>query len=119
MNLKKEKRKIDSDSLDMFSYFIIGILIVLSIVSFILLGIWISESNAETEPDANEEEIVSTYCDMVLIADERFSGNGAVYYDKNTKVMYYVLRAGESRNGITPIYNADGSLKLYDDDNNE
>lgn len=113
MNLKKEKRKIDSDSLDMFSYFIIGILIVLSIVSFILLGIWISE------PDANEEEIVSTYCDMVLIADERFSGNGAVYYDKNTKVMYYVLRAGESRNGITPIYNADGSLKLYDDDNNE
>lgn len=32
-----------------------------------------------------------------------------IRYDKNTKVMYY-----ECQNGITPIYNSDGTVKLYD-----
>lgn len=32
-----------------------------------------------------------------------------VYYDLETKVMYII----SSRGGIFPLYNADGSLKLY------
>lgn len=33
-----------------------------------------------------------------------------VYYDTDTKVMYYKSRYGH----ITPLYNADGSLRTYD-----
>ena len=34
--------------------------------------------------------------------------NKVIICDKNTKVMYLV-----TSNGVTPIYNADGTLKLY------
>lgn len=33
-----------------------------------------------------------------------------VYVDKNTGVLYYRFQSG-----ITPIYNADGTLKLYEE----
>ena len=39
--------------------------------------------------------------------------NTKVSYDKNTKVMYFIEEAGYSF-GITPIYNSDGTLKLYE-----
>lgn len=38
-----------------------------------------------------------------------------VLYDKNTKVMYFVKRSGYQF-GITPIYNSDGTVKLYDEE---
>ena len=36
-----------------------------------------------------------------------------VLYDKNTKVMYFV-KWNNNQFGITPIYNSDGTVKLYD-----
>ena len=36
----------------------------------------------------------------------------AILVDKNTKVMYCWITCNSG--GITPIYNADGSLKLYE-----
>ena len=35
-----------------------------------------------------------------------------VYYDLETKVMYIISYHG----GVSPLYNADGSLKLYQED---
>ena len=46
------------------------------------------------------------------VVDENFSG-GTILVDKNTKVLYYWVRS--QRGGITPIYNSDGSLKLYEE----
>jgi hypothetical protein len=37
-------------------------------------------------------------------------------YDKDTKVMYYMIVSGY-KCGLTPIYNADGSVKVYEEDN--
>ena len=34
-----------------------------------------------------------------------------VFYDKDTKVCYIAIA-----DGVTPLYNADGSLKTYDED---
>ena len=34
------------------------------------------------------------------------------YYDRDTKVMYVVYAIG-NKGGITPLYNEDGTLKLY------
>ena len=39
--------------------------------------------------------------------------NTEVLYDKNTKVMYFLKWSGYQF-GITPIYNSDGTVKLYD-----
>jgi hypothetical protein len=46
--------------------------------------------------------------------DERFY----YYYDKDTKVMYVVYAKGY-RGGMTPLYNPDGTLKLYKESENE
>lgn len=36
-----------------------------------------------------------------------------IVYDKNTKVKYFILKTSDHENGITPLYNADGSLQIY------
>ncbi len=46
--------------------------------------------------------------------DDRFY----YYYDRDTKVMYVVYAKG-NRGGIEPLYNADGTLKLYKEDDEE
>ena len=37
-----------------------------------------------------------------------------IFYDKDTKVMYYRAYRG----GVTPMYNVDGTLRLYNEDSN-
>lgn len=39
----------------------------------------------------------------------------ALYYDKSTKVMYMFVKHGYGA-GLTPMYNADGTLKLYEEE---
>lgn len=39
-----------------------------------------------------------------------------IVYAKDSKVKYLVIRSA-NRYGITPLYNADGSLQIYDGDN--
>ena len=45
------------------------------------------------------------------IVDNNFYG--CILVDKNTNVMYYWITC--KNGGITPIYNEDGSLKLYEE----
>ncbi len=52
------------------------------------------------------------YIDLVTIYKDDYY-NTEVLYDKNTKVMYFVKCSGYQF-GITPIYNSDGTVKLYD-----
>lgn len=44
-----------------------------------------------------------------------FSTGYALYYDKSTKVMYMFVKHGYGA-GLTPMYNADGTLKLYEEE---
>lgn len=59
-------------------------------------------------------KIANKYIDLVIIYRDRGKGT-EVLYDKNTKVMYFVVNV---YNGfaITPIYNSDGTVKLYDEE---
>ena len=52
---------------------------------------------------------INTYFNYCRIKCDGF-GDSMVFYDKNTGVMYY---SNFRKGGITPIYNADGTLKLY------
>ena len=54
------------------------------------------------------------YIDLVTIYQSDNAGT-YVCYDRNTKVMYFIKSSGY-KFGITPIYNADGSLKLYEEE---
>lgn len=63
----------------------------------------------DIEPQASDYgnkyiDLVTIYRDDVLSTE--------VLYDRNTKVMYFVKNGGQF--GITPIYNSDGTVKLYD-----
>lgn len=41
-------------------------------------------------------------------------GNLYIVYDKDTKVMYYLWH-GYYESAISPIYNADGSVRIYEE----
>lgn len=45
------------------------------------------------------------------IVDSNFYG--VILVDKNTNIMYYWITCDSG--GITPIYNEDGTLKLYEE----
>lgn len=62
------------------------------------------------EPESSH--FANKYIDLVTIYKDDYY-NTEVLYDKNTKVMYFVKRSGYQF-GITPIYNSDGTVKLYD-----
>ena len=64
----------------------------------------------DIEPEASKLE--NKYIDLVTIYKDDSLGT-EVLYDKNTKVMYFVKYTGYQF-GITPIYNSDGTVKLYD-----
>lgn len=67
-----------------------------------------------TKGDIEPESSIlgNKYIDLVTVyKDDGY--NTEVLYDKNTKVMYFVKWSGYQF-GITPIYNSDGTVKLYD-----
>lgn len=67
-----------------------------------------------TKGDIEPESSIlgNKYIDLVTIYKDD-GHNTEVLYDKNTKVMYFLKRSGYQF-GITPIYNSDGTVKLYD-----
>lgn len=80
------------------------------------IAIWLSicfcmtgcESEGDITPENNK--LGNKYFDLVNIYEARCT---TVAYDKNTNVMYYMVETGNAF-GITPIYNSDGTLKLYE-----
>ena len=70
-----------------------------------------------TKGDIKPESSVlgNKYIDLVTIYRDN-DNDTEVAYDKNTKVMYF-LKLSVHQFGITPIYNSDGTVKLYDEEN--
>lgn len=68
-------------------------------------------TKGDIEPESSY--FANKYIDLVTIYKDDVCNNTEVLYDKNTKVMYFV-RWGDYQFGITPIYNSDGTVKLYD-----
>jgi len=92
--------------------------ILVVICMFGLIACGYTDSNDSSGNDSNlyniDKVIESPNSNLVdfELVDNNFSA--AILVDKNTNVMYYwFTRSGAS--GITPIYNADGTLKLYEE----
>lgn len=84
---------------------------ILAVVLGLTLCFGLSEC-AQGDIEPKNSDIGNKYIDLVTIykGDE----NTEVLYDRNTKVMYFLKRSGYQF-GITPIYNSDGTVKLYDE----
>lgn len=67
-------------------------------------------TKGDIEPE--NSDLGNRYIDLVTIYKDD-GHNTEVLYDKNTKVMYFSKWTGYQF-GITPIYNSDGTVKLYD-----
>lgn len=67
-------------------------------------------TRGDIEPERSD--LGNKYIDLVTIYKDD-NNYTEVLYDKNTKVMYFVKQSSQ-RFGITPIYNSDGTVKLYD-----
>ena len=62
--------------------------------------------------NCNFTYVDNKYIHLITVYD-RDDGN-VIAYDEDTKVLYLCVY-GYSTMGITPIYNSDGSLKLYEE----
>ena len=70
-------------------------------------------TKGDIEPESSR--FANKYIDLVTIYKDD-NCDTEVLYDKNTKVMYFFKRSAYQF-GITPIYNSDGTVKLYDEEN--
>jgi hypothetical protein len=68
-------------------------------------------SGKARDGNCNFTYVDNEYIHLITVCD-RDDGN-IIAYDENTKVLYLCVY-GYSTMGITPIYNSDGSLKLYE-----
>ena len=59
------------------------------------------------------DQMNSDYVNFEIVEENTWDG-WCVVYDKNTKVMYVILDGFQST-GMTPIYNSDGTVKLYEE----
>ena len=87
-------------------------LLIAIICSALCLGVT-GCSKGDIEPEAYFYG--NKYIDLVTVYKrEDLVGRSQVSYDRNTKVMYYIVKSGYGM-AMTPIYNADGTLKLYEE----
>lgn len=81
-------------------------IIILALITLILTG-------CKTTTYKTNNEI---YWGKFIVIEESHNikyGHLRIIYDKDTKVMYYYLMEGSSR-AISPIYNADGTVMVYE-----
>lgn len=83
------------------------------LLCFILFGCGRIAATAKDNKD-NFKNVNNKYVDMAVIyRAESVQNTTSILYDRNTKVMYLCVEGYRSI-GITPIYNSDGTIKLYD-----
>ena len=86
------------------------------IIILVLITLMLTGCKTKTYKTNNE-----IYWDKFIVIEERNNieyGRLKIVYDKDTKVMYYFITSTYSRT-ITPIYNADGTVMVYEGSEDE
>ena len=71
-----------------------------------------NKPNHNNNVEKNLQYIHSEYFDVEVIED--LGGGSFVVVDKNTNVLYLFVKGYQS-SAMTPIYNSDGTVMLYQD----
>lgn len=78
------------------------IIVILSAIIFSVICVCISKAfTTESTNDKTDDMLIEIESHLSYV----------IMYDKDTKVMYYQGTSNEA--DLCPLYNADGSLKLY------
>ncbi len=87
-------------------------LLVLILVSILLLPLASCsfQHNAKVDNPSEDTKI------LVFVGKQ---DKMSYYYDKDTKVMYVLYADYSVGVGLTPLYNPDGTLKLYEESENK
>ena len=76
-------------------------------------------SACTSEEGSTDDLVNDSYEGLVLVEKntiEHSSWHYYIVYDKQTQVMYLFMASGANRGGLTVMYNADGTPKLYSPD---
>lgn len=84
----------------------------LKLFTIALAGVAMAVSISGCEIETARDEYGNEYYDDYFV-ELKCEPGYRIVYDKNTKVKYYILKKSDCESGITPLYNADGSLQIY------
>lgn len=84
-------------------------------IILVLLAVLLVCASAGCISEKETEEVVSDK----YIQNYEYSDYVYVYVDKYTGVEYLIFSAGSNKGGITPRYNADGTLKINEEFKND
>ncbi len=91
---------------------ILSVMIVLSMVLCLAgCGKTYQEATGQTETKSNDDFGNGYFTVITEWSDS--SNNYKIVYANDTKVKYMIISSGYKM-GITPLYNADGSLQIYE-----
>lgn len=88
------------------------------ILATILLVLALSLVGCETTSTTYSEQDNENFWNEFVIIEKKDNdayGTLSITYQKDSKVMYYIYNSAY-QGGITPIYNADGTVKIYSED---
>lgn len=100
------------------SFVVIAIIVLLVIIAALIVKNTIVKNTIYTEAkevESSEPFVVIEQWDKVL-RDDNFNSIKCTYqimYDKETKVEYLLVTQPDDGCSITPLYQEDGSLKIY------
>lgn len=99
--------------------FIASLILIAGIIAVTIGFIAARSYHNRNNSNENYSTEASNYLDLVKIEGlyenaPRHNDSANIYYDRNTKVMYFGYFSNSDYGWMCPIYNADGSLKLYD-----
>lgn len=84
---------------------------LLFMMLFCLSGCEKEEAHPNKNDDTYREQLYGGYFTVL----ENWDDNEYIIFANDTKVKYFIRSAGY-KYGITPLYNADGSLQIYEGD---
>lgn len=85
-------------------------IIAILCICLLLTGCGTNYKNAKNV----SEPVCGGYFTLIKKWDPESGGSYMIVYANDTKVKYLMFREGY-RAGITPLYNADGSLQVYEE----
>lgn len=90
-------------------------LAVAMVVCLTACGTTYQQATGQTESNTNGS-LCNGYFTKITEWEDAFS-NYYIVYANDTKVKYFVM-SSQTKSGITPLYNADGTLQIYEETTN-
>jgi uncharacterized protein YceK len=84
----------------------------------LMMAVLLTGCKTTVTEDVDNAQYQNAFNQFVVVEERHNADYGtlSIMYDKDTKVMYYMLTS-TYKCGLTPVYNSDGSVKIYDEDN--